>query len=169
MTALTIAIPETVVVVVDRHIRSQGEKNQCVTWGTFCGCKGIYLKLRLLKLKFILLATVSLFGMGFFQTAYAQTVDGQVLSIGDGDTFRARVEGETITVRMACIDAAETAQLPWGEDARNHLNELLPINSTVKLRVADVDRYGRTIAEVFTDDQSVNLRMVEQGHAVVYT
>ena len=43
----------------------------------------------------------------------AQTLKGEVLSIGDGDTIRVRQGGRAITVRLACIDAPETAQSPW--------------------------------------------------------
>jgi endonuclease YncB( thermonuclease family) len=37
-----------------------------------------------------------------------------VLSIGDGDTIRVRINGKPNTVRLACIDAPETAQSPMG-------------------------------------------------------
>jgi endonuclease YncB( thermonuclease family) len=33
-----------------------------------------------------------------------------ILSIGDGDTIRVRQAGKALTVRLACIDAPETAQ-----------------------------------------------------------
>ena len=43
-----------------------------------------------------------------------QSVRATVLSIGDGDTIRVRQAGRALTVRLACIDAPETAQSPWG-------------------------------------------------------
>ncbi|MGK7908473.1 MAG: thermonuclease family protein [Synechococcus sp.] len=120
-------------------------------------------------MKISMLAAAGLLGFGLHQVALAQTLDGRVVGVGDGDTVRAKVDGETLTVRLACIDAAEMAQQPWGEDARRRLSELLPPSSPVKLRVADVDRYGRTVAEVFVGGHSANLQMVEEGQAVVYT
>jgi len=36
------------------------------------------------------------------------------LSVGDGDTLRVQAGGRSITIRLACIDAPETAQSPWG-------------------------------------------------------
>ena len=46
-----------------------------------------------------------------------------VFSVGDGDTIR--VTGTTgankTTVRLACIDAPETSQAPYGNDARQAL------------------------------------------------
>ena len=44
----------------------------------------------------------------------------KVLSIGDGDTIRVSSPSGTgkTTVRLACIDAPETSQAPYGNDAR---------------------------------------------------
>ncbi|MBD1851013.1 thermonuclease family protein [Cyanobacteria bacterium FACHB-502] len=105
--------------------------------------------------------------------AIAQTVTpdrtvAHVVSTGDGDTFRALVNGTNVTVRMACIDAPESAQ-PQGQQASDRLRQLLPGNAQIELRTVDTDRYGRTVAEVYRNDQSINLQMVSDGWAVVYT
>ena len=90
-----------------------------------------------------------------------------VLSIGDGDTIRVRQGGRAITIRLACIDAPETAQSPWGQQARRYLQQRLPIGRTVSLDVKTTDRYGRTVAEVISDI-NVNLVLVEDGQAFAY-
>ena len=90
-----------------------------------------------------------------------------VLSIGDGDTLRVRQGGRAITIRLACIDAPETAQSPWGQQARRHLQQHLPIGRTVSLDVKTTDRYGRTVAEVISDI-NINLVLVEDGQAFAY-
>ena len=77
--------------------------------------------------------------------------------------------GKKVTVRLACIDAPETAQSPWGEQSANKLKELLPPQKPVRVREIEKDRYGRTVAEVYVNEKSVNLEMVETGQAVVYT
>lgn len=46
--------------------------------------------------------------------AAAQTT-GTVISLGDGDTLRVKSQGKIVTIRMACIDAPETGQRPWGQ------------------------------------------------------
>ena len=92
-----------------------------------------------------------------------------VVSVGDGDTMRINYQGQTVTVRLACIDAPETAQTPWGPAATARLRQLTPQNSTVQFREADTDRYGRTVAEVYANGQNVNLQLVQEGYAVVYT
>jgi len=90
-----------------------------------------------------------------------------VLSIGDADTIRVRQGGRAITVRLACIDAPETAQSPYGQQARNNLQQRLPISREVSLDVKTTDRYRRTVAEVISDI-NINLALVEDGQAFVY-
>lgn len=92
-----------------------------------------------------------------------------VLSVGDGDTLRV-VEGEQrTTIRVACIDAPETAQTPYGLQAREALLRLTPVGSSVMVRAKEKDRFGRTVAEVFTNDgRNAGLELVQQGHAFVY-
>ena len=97
----------------------------------------------------------------------AQALKGEVLSIGDGDTIRVRQGGRAITIRLACIDAPETAQSPWGQHARRYLQQRLSIGREVTLEVKTTDRYGRTVAEVISD-MNINLVMVEDGQAFAY-
>lgn len=100
----------------------------------------------------------------------AEALKAEVLSIGDGDTIRVRQGGRAITVRLACIDAPETAQSPYGRQARSHLQQRLPIGREVILDVKTTDRYGRTVAEVIEviSDININLAMVEDGQAFAY-
>ena len=96
-----------------------------------------------------------------------------VLSIGDGDTIRVRQAGRVLTVRLACIDAPEAAQGSYGALARRSLQQRLPLNRAISLDVKTVDRYGRTVAEVFTvanlfRQVNINLAMVEDGEAFAY-
>ena len=92
----------------------------------------------------------------------------RVISIGDGDTVRLEQNQEITTVRLSCIDSPETAQNPWGEMATEQLKQILPIGSEVQLRKVTVDRYGRTVGEIYQDNKSINLKMVKSGNAVVY-
>ena len=92
-----------------------------------------------------------------------------VVSVSDGDTMRINYQGETVTVRLACIDAPELAQTPWGPAATERLRQLTPRDSTIQFREADTDRYGRTVAEVYANGQNVNLQLVQEGYAVVFT
>ncbi len=91
-----------------------------------------------------------------------------VLSVGDGDTIRVRDRGRRITIRLACIDAPETAQRPFGAASRRQLQELAPVGSEVALQTQTTDRFGRTVAEVFAGGRNLNLQMVRSGQAFAY-
>ncbi|MFN7677378.1 MAG: thermonuclease family protein [Cyanobacteriota bacterium] len=90
-----------------------------------------------------------------------------VLSIGDGDTLRVSQTGETVTIRLACIDAPELAQSPWGQHSRAYLTQRLPIGRDITILPHTIDRYGRTVAEVISDI-NINIAMVEDGQAFAY-
>ena len=106
-------------------------------------------------------------GLGLPPNAVAQPIPAVVLSIGDGDTLRVRQGGQAITVRLACIDAPETAQSPYGQQARRFLQQRLAIGKPVTLEVKTTDRYGRAVAEVIAGG-NINLALVEEGHDFVY-
>jgi endonuclease YncB( thermonuclease family) len=93
--------------------------------------------------------------------------EATVISVGDGDTIRVRMNGKPITVRLDCIDAPEMAQRPYGQNARQYLQQRLPVGSTVTLDEKTTDRYGRLVAEVFKDI-NINLVLVEDGQAFAY-
>ena len=90
-----------------------------------------------------------------------------VLSVGDGDTLRVSTGGRAITIRLACIDAPETAQSPWSRQSRAYLIQRLPRGREVSIQPHTTDRYGRTVAEVISDI-NINLVMVEDGQAFAY-
>jgi len=100
----------------------------------------------------------------------AAAAELKLLSIGDGDTIR--VSGNTginkTTVRLACIDAPETSQAPYGNAARQALQAQLPIGTEVSLRTKATDRYGRTVAEVLKGTTNINQALVQSGVAFVY-
>jgi len=91
-----------------------------------------------------------------------------VVSIGDGDTVRVRIRGGVRSVRLACIDAPEMAQKPWGQQARQQLQDMAPIGSAVELRSKATDRYGRLVAELYRGGRTINQTLVSSGAAFVY-
>jgi endonuclease YncB( thermonuclease family) len=100
--------------------------------------------------------------------AVAQTRTATVLSIGDGDTLRVREGNRTVNVRLACIDAPESSQAPFGAQARQQLQALSPVGSSVELRVKAIDRYGRSVAELNRSGRNLNQALVASGVAFVY-
>jgi endonuclease YncB( thermonuclease family) len=100
--------------------------------------------------------------------AQAQTRTATVLSIGDGDTLRVREGNRTLNVRLACIDAPESSQAPFGAQARQVLQALAPVRSSVELRIKATDRYGRSVAELTRSGRNLNQALVASGVAFVY-
>ena len=97
----------------------------------------------------------------------AASYKATALSVGDGDTLRVQAGGRSITIRLACIDAPETAQAPWGQQSRAYLMQRLPRGREVSIHPHSTDRYGRTVAEVISDI-NIGLVMVEDGQAFAY-
>ncbi|WP_013335005.1 thermonuclease family protein [Gloeothece verrucosa] len=91
-----------------------------------------------------------------------------MVSVGDGDTLRVNQQGQTITIRLGCVDSPEMSQNPYGQQAANRLKQLLPKGKTVNVRRIDRDRYNRTVAEIYLNNKSINLTLVSEGMAVVY-
>ena len=74
---------------------------------------------------------------------------------------------QALTVRLACIDAPETAQGTYGQQSRNYLQQRLLVGREVSLEVKITDRYGRSVAEVISEI-NINLALVEDGQAFAY-
>jgi micrococcal nuclease len=100
--------------------------------------------------------------------ANAQSIAGTVASVGDGDTIRVKTSDKVLTIRLACIDAAEMKQQPYGAYAATRLKQLLPVGQPIILKVVNKDRYGRTVAKVYVGNSSINLALVKEGQAAVY-
>ncbi|ACB54483.1 putative nuclease [Crocosphaera subtropica ATCC 51142] len=85
-------------------------------------------------------------------------------SVYDGDTLRVLCNGQEIKIRFACIDAPEAKQA-GGIEARDHLRSLLNNSGNqVKVNAITNDRYGRTVAELYTPaGELVQLRQVQDG------
>lgn len=90
----------------------------------------------------------------------------QIQNIHDGDTLRAICHGETVKIRLYCIDAPEIGQRPWGRESRDYLRRLAP--ASIRVIGRDEDRYGRLVGEAFDGKTSLNLALVAAGQAAAY-
>lgn len=101
------------------------------------------------------------------QTASATTTRCTVVGVTDGDTLTClTAQKRQIKVRLAEIDTPERAQ-PFGTAAKKVLSDMV-YGQNVELRGATSDRYGRQVATVVLDGQSINEALVEQGYAWAY-
>ncbi|MDA9593688.1 thermonuclease family protein [Flavobacteriaceae bacterium] len=94
--------------------------------------------------------------------------DVKVVRIIDGDTFEIE-NGDK--VRMIGIDAPELKDNN-GLESKNHLKFLIE-NKYVSLikdeKNNNKDFFGRLLRYVYLDNSDVNLKMIEDGYANVYT
>ena len=98
-------------------------------------------------------------------TASAWTAD--VISVIDGDSIMVgSPEFGKVEIRLYGIDAPEYDQ-PFGRAARRYLASLAA-GSTVTVEAVTKDSYGRTVAIVRREGDSLNEKMVGVGFAWVY-
>ena len=96
-------------------------------------------------------------------------------SIYDGDTLRVVKGNQELKIRFCGIDAPELKQ-SLGVESRDYLRSLIDnSNGTVHLIRSGMDRYGRTVADLFVPTLSnpeqeihLNSAMIEAGMAWHY-
>ena len=98
--------------------------------------------------------------------ASAETLEGQVIKIVDGDTITLQADQEKYRIRLSEIDTPEINQ-PWGKEAKSALISKID-NAFITVTVSDTDRYGRKVGKIWLAARDVNREMVREGHAWVY-
>ena len=99
--------------------------------------------------------------------ANAQTIQGLVTSVADGDTLTLLTpSNEQVKIRLAGIDAPEKAQ-PFGNRSKQALASLV-FQKQVSVDVQTIDRYGRSIGRIYVQGVDVSAEQVIQGMAWVY-
>ena len=88
-----------------------------------------------------------------------------VVGITDGDTLRGRCDDQTMTIRLAEIDAPEKGQ-PFSNRSRQSLAALC-FRRSAQLRPVSIDRYGRTVAHVDCAGIDAGTAQVKVGMAWV--
>ncbi|MDZ8186833.1 MAG: thermonuclease family protein [Nostoc sp. ChiSLP02] len=91
-----------------------------------------------------------------------------VVGVADANTISVKDDaGQPITVKLACINTPKTTSQPSKLAATQRLKQLLPPQSPVVIRNTEQLNNGRTIGEVYVDNRSINLLLVQEGNAVV--
>jgi len=108
---------------------------------------------------------VSILILLFPLTVHCQWVKGNVLSVQDGDSFKLLTPDSIYNIRLNGIDCPEINQ-NFGEEARDFLSRYSSKEVTAVL--VDIDRYGRSIADVFYRDTLINLQLIKHGLAWHY-
>lgn len=93
----------------------------------------------------------------------------------DGDTFRIKINGEDIKVRMLAIDTPESVKEKeleyYGKEASNYTCNKLSNAKEIELEYDSnsdkYDKYGRILAWVFVDNKLLQEDLVKNGYAKV--
>ena len=97
----------------------------------------------------------------------AETLSGRIVGVADGDTVTLLDSQKGLTkIRLHQIDAPEKKQ-DFGQRSKQSLSELI-YGKTVKVDVADIDKYGRTVGKIWSGAMDINLEQVKRGMAWVY-
>ncbi len=99
----------------------------------------------------------------FLLPSLALAWSGEVTKIHDGDTIT--VSGTKI--RLWGIDCPEYKQ-DYGREATEFVRHLLPLGATVEVEDVARDRYGRTVAIVSYQGDTVQADLLRAGLAWVY-
>ncbi len=105
-------------------------------------------------------------------------------AVADGDTLRVQPDdganGEELRIRMIGMDTPElhlpvagqspVGQAPWGQQASDALEAMVPAYTEVIVEVHGLDRYRRTLGRIYlaSDWTDVNYAMVRSGWATPY-
>ncbi|MFC1509928.1 thermonuclease family protein [Candidatus Omnitrophota bacterium] len=134
------------------------------------------MKKNLIKSKKLLALAVVLAGILFSISRVPQR-EVYVSSVIDGDTIELS-SGET--VRYIGIDTPEVSEKkgsgwvynprPYAEDAKD-FNRFLVEGKQVRLEldIQKRDKYGRLLSYVYVGDKMVNMEMLKEGYAMMYT
>ena len=97
----------------------------------------------------------------------ASSFTGKLIKVLDGDTVEVLHNGKAERIRLAQIDCPEKNQ-PFSQAAKRYVLDVAA-HKIVTVQVETVDRYGRTVGEVFLPDGSnLNKQIVGAGFAWQY-
>ena len=114
-----------------------------------------------MKLKFLLIFSLC-------AQTYAQTLTGKVIGVKDGDTVVViDAANNQTTLRLAEVDCPEKAQA-FGTRAKQFTSDQVYLKQ-VKYEVTDTDRYGRSIAKIYYDDNKyLSAEIIKNGFGWQY-
>lgn len=120
----------------------------------------IFLCLRRFKIWLILLFTPYKKGKSYWC---------RVIAVSDGDTltcYRLNLRRSETKLRFAYIDAPESSQA-YGLESQRLVKKMV-YRKIVKVKITDIDRYGRCVGEIYRFRRSLNEEMIKRGAAWVY-
>lgn len=99
--------------------------------------------------------------------ALADTLQGKVIGVSDGDTVTVlTIERRHVKIRIAGIDAPEKKQA-FGQASKEGMSDCA-FGKPVEVEWSKLDRYGRTIGKIHASGIDCGLRQIEMGLAWHY-
>ncbi len=99
--------------------------------------------------------------------AFPQILTGKVISVADGDTITVLDNRHRQTrIRLYGIDTPEKGQA-FGRKAKQFTAGLVA-GKIVKVKIYDVDKYGRSVGVVFVHGRNVNEEIIRAGYGWQY-
>jgi endonuclease YncB( thermonuclease family) len=100
----------------------------------------------------------------FSTPSYSETFTAKAVGLTDGDTITVLHNGQENVIRLNGIDCPEKKQA-YGKNAKKFTSEKV-LNKLITIEPHEVDRDGRTIADVLLPDgRSLNQELVKEGLA----
>lgn len=107
---------------------------------------------------------------------FKKIVDGDTIDIGNDRCRLAYIDTpESIANKRlkrkleSCNGLTVETMIDAGERAKKHLEKYLNKGDSYKYEVISKDiQYGRSVCEIYSDGELINLKMVEDGYAVPY-
>lgn len=99
--------------------------------------------------------------------ACAETFQGRVVRVVDGDTLIVLAGRDQVRVRLAGIDAPERPGQDFSAASRDSLAQIVA-GKVVSVTYDTRDQYGRVIGQVNASGVNANTQQLQRGYAWVY-
>lgn len=112
-------------------------------------------------------------GCSDFQSTGENRIPVKLEDVIDGDTIKVRVDGKSETVRFLLVDTPESVHpnkpvQPFSKEASSLTKEMLNGSDVeLELGIGERDKYGRLLAYVYADGESVQESLLKNGLARV--
>ncbi|KXH86890.1 thermonuclease family protein [Sporosarcina sp. HYO08] len=116
----------------------------------------------------------TIFGADVDEPSREGLIPVELVKTIDGDTIKIKYEGKEQNVRYLLIDTPETShprlgKQPFGEEAKKRNSEILNSGKLeIEFDIGErIDKYGRLLAYIYVDGESVQEKLIEEGLARV--
>jgi endonuclease YncB( thermonuclease family) len=114
-----------------------------------------------------LLVVPTILSVFFAAQVYAETLNGRVVKVADGDTVTVLdASRQQHKIRLMGIDAPEK-KMSYGNRSKQSLSDLV-FDRQVQVEYSKKDKYGRTVGKIIVGGVDANLAQIKAGMAWHY-